>query len=336
MNLRVSFSFLRWGLLVLLLLLAACRGAELPTPAPTLTFPTAAAAATSEPILTEPTLAVTAVPTPTEIAAIEAAPTNTAIPTETAVPPTPSPTTTSNSPTTFAVVFVESNDTLNVRSGPGVSFGIVGTLPFNANDVQIVGTGQLVSGSTWVPVQRGNLSGWVNGRFLTEVVPNQTFCNDPAVTQMLTQLQTAVATQDDTLFAQLIHPERGLRIRLLWYEAEIRLDNQSLFSDSISYSWGAAAGSGEMIIGTPAEVLLPQLETDLLAATEVGCNELLSGNTAGFVVLPDSYAPINYITYYRPGTEEYAELNWGSWVVGLERWQGQYYLSTLVHYQWEP
>jgi hypothetical protein len=29
-------------------------------------------------------------------------------------------------------------------------------------------------------------------------------------------------------------------------------------------------------------------------------------------------------------------LKQGSWVVGLELWQGQYYLSTLVHYQWEP
>ena len=225
---------------------------------------------------------------------------------------------------------------LNVRSGPGVSFGIVGELLPDATDVQISGSGQLVAGSTWVPVQRGGLSGWVNSRFLTQFVPEDAFCGDTAVLQLLDRLQTAVTNQDDALMSQLIHPERGLRVRLLWYEAETWLDNRNLFSDSASYNWGAAAGSGEAIIGTPAEILLPRLQADFLEATETACNEILHGGTAGFVVLPDAYAPINYYTFYRPGTEEFAELNWGSWVVGLERWRGQYYLSTLVHYQWEP
>ncbi len=334
MNLRVNFSFLRWFLFLGMVLLAACRNAELPTPAPTLTVPTVL------PTISEP--ATKPIPTETTIPAATAVPTNTAIPptaataTQTAVPPTPSPTATSNNPTTFAVIFVESNDTLNVRSGPGVSFDIVGTLPPDTDDVQIIGTGQLVFGSTWVPVQQGSVSGWVNGRFLTQVVPSQTFCSETAVSQLLDQLKTAVANQDDAIFAQLIHPERGLRVRLLWHEAETRLDSQHLLNDPTSYSWGTAAGSGEAIIGTPANVLLPKLTADLLNAAELGCNEILRGGTAGFVTLPDEYAPINFYTFYRPGTEEFAELNWGSWAVGIEKWQGHYYLSTLVHYQWEP
>jgi hypothetical protein len=236
----------------------------------------------------------------------------------------------------YAVIFVEPNDVLNVRAGPGVNFGTVGELPPDANDVRLSGSGQLVSGSTWMPIQRGGVTGWVNSRFLTQFVPEDAFCGDRAVLQLLDRLETAVANQDDSLFAQLIHTERGLRVRLLWHQTETLLDSQGLFSDSASYNWGAAAGSGEAITGTPAEVLLPRLQTDLLDAAETACNELLHGGSAGFVVLPDAYAPINYYSFYRPGTEEFAGLNWGSWVVGLELWQGQYYLSTLVHYQWEP
>jgi hypothetical protein len=217
-----------------------------------------------------------------------------------------------------------------------VGFGVVGTLPPDATNVQIIGSGQLVAGSTWVPVQQGGLSGWVNSRFLTQFVPGNVFCGDTAVLRLLDQLQTAVANQDDAILAQLIHPERGLRVRLLWYEAETRLDNQGLLGDPASYNWGAAAGSGEAIIGTPAEILLPRLQADFLDASETACNEILHGGSAGFIVLPDAYNAVNYYSFYRPGTEEFAELNWGSWVVGLERWQGQYYLSTLVHYQWEP
>lgn len=317
-----------------MLFFAACGAEVLPTDVPTLAVPTslpATAAAPDQP---------TAVPTRTIPATEpEQLPTNTAtaVPsTNTPVPATSTPVTSTGIPTDFAVAFVEPDDILNVRAGPGVAFDIVGTLPPDATDVQITGSGQVVSGSTWVPVQRANLTGWVNSRFLTGFVPDETFCGNTAVLQLLDQLETAVANQDDALMSQLIHPERGLRVRLLWYQAETRLDHQNLFSDPTSYNWGNAAGSGEPILGTPAQVLLPRLQNDFLEATETACNEILHGGTAGFVILPDAYTPLNYYSFYRPGTEEFAELNWGSWMVGLELWQGEYFLSTLVHYQWEP
>ncbi len=319
----------------LLFLLAACGGAEeVPTPAATMVLPTQVPAVESAATETAPPVP-TAVPTSTATQIPAVTPVES--PTGTAVPPTntPIPGNSSQLPS-YAVVFVEPNDVLNVRAGPGVGFSIAGTLPPNATDVHITGSGQLVAGSTWVPVRRGELAGWVNSRFLTEHVTDDVFCGNTAVLQLLDRLETAVANQDDALFAQLIHPERGLRVRLLWHEAETRLDNQGLFSDPVSYSWGAAAGSGEIITGTPAQILLPRLQTDFVQATESACNEILHGGTAGIVVLPDLYAPLNYYSVYRPGTEEFAGLNWGSWVVGLERWQGQYYLSTLVHFQWEP
>ena len=334
MRFNTVIKQVRWiGLSFLLLLAVACGGLEASTPVPTLALPTQPPALES--VATEtPPPDPTAVPSSTDTEAPTTSPANTPI--ATAVPATATPPANTSNQTSYAVIFVEPNDTLNVRSGPGVDFGIVGTVPPTATDIQITGSGQFVSGSTWVPIQRGGLSGWVNSRFLTQIVPDETFCGDTAVSSLLDHLKTAVANQDDAIFAQLIHPERGLRVRLLWYEAETQLDNQNLFSDATSYNWGAAAGSGEAIIGTPAQVLLPRLQTDFLGATETACNEILHGGTPGFVVLPDSYTAINTYAFYRPGTEEYAGLNWGTWVVGLELWQGQYYLSTLVHYQWEP
>ncbi|MCB8979294.1 MAG: SH3 domain-containing protein [Ardenticatenaceae bacterium] len=320
-------------ILGLTLLLTACGGAEAPTAVPTLALPT------TPPVVNEQLPEPTAVPTATPPDLPEAVPTDvgpspTAVPDATAVPPTP--TTFAGTGAAFATIFVEPNDVLNVRSGPGVNFGIVGSIPPNATDVQITGSGQLVSGSTWVPVQRGAVAGWVNSRFLTGFVSDSTFCNDNAVMQLLERVNTAVANQDDAALAQLIHPERGLRVHLLWYEKETLLDNQSVFGDATSYNWGNAAGSGEAILGTPAQVLLPRLQTDLLGATEMACNEILHGGTPGLITLPDAYAPLNFYSFYRPGTEEFAGLNWGTWVVGVEQWQGQYYLSSLVHYQWEP
>ncbi|WP_420630213.1 SH3 domain-containing protein [Candidatus Leptofilum sp.] len=332
---------MKWVIgLITILLVAACGSETLPTAVPTLNVPTSLPATDAVP--EEPTAVPTNTPPaiepeqlPTE-AATAVSPTNTPEPTPTPLTPTATATTSSGSAGNFSVIYVEPNDVLNVRSGPGVAFGIVGSIPPTATDVQITGSGQLVSGSTWVPVQRGNLTGWVNSRFLTGNLSDATFCENTAVLQLLNQLETAVANQDDALLAQLIHPERGLRVRLLWYEAETRLDNQNLLGDPTSYNWGNAAGSGEPILGTPEQVLLPRLQNDFLGATETACNSILHGPTPGFVVLPDTYAPLNHYSYYRPGTAEFDGLNWGSWAIGVELWQGSYYVSALLHYQWEP
>ncbi len=70
----------------------------------------------------------------------------------------------------YRVVGVASNDVLNIRSGPGVSHGIVGMFPPNARHVRITGRiRSLPSGAVWVEVRSATLPdgvGWVNGRFL--------------------------------------------------------------------------------------------------------------------------------------------------------------------------
>jgi hypothetical protein len=37
---------------------------------------------------------------------------------------------------------------------------------------------------------------------------------------------------------------------------------------------------------------------------------------------------------YRPAPAD-QELDWGTWVVGIERWQERYFVSFLVHFEWE-
>lgn len=309
----------------LLILLVSCGPAG-ETPEPTLQMPTAV-----PPTLIVPPIGDTANATPPSPLPTPPSPAPTIAPTST---PTASPTPIALA---YRVAFVTSDDTLNVRSGPGVAYDIVGRLSPRAAGVQITGSGVVVDGSTWTPIAAGSLRGWVNSRFLTTDIPQAQFCADAAVTRLIAELQTAVANRDDALLGQLIHPERGIRIHTYWWNAAVLIrgaEAQRLFSSPTSYDWGIADGSGLPIVGSFAQVILPDLERDLLLASEKGCQEILHGATAGWVRLPDGYEQAPYVSLYRPAKDDIS-FDWGTWVIGVEWWNGRYYLSYLVHYQWE-
>lgn len=324
-----KLNVIRLYLFLLIVLLAAACSASGTEPTPQLIMPTAVV--TVDTAAAQPTTTSTLPAPPT----IEPA-------TASAVTSTPQPTAQPAQPSAgevqYQVAFVTADDTLNVRSGPGVANEVVGELAPYASGVRITGPGQKADGSTWVPIAAGALTGWVNGRFLTETVTETAFCSDTAVNKLLSDLATAVINQDGNLLAQLIHPERGLRLRHAWWNPEVSISQTSarqIFTSAAGYDWGVEDGSGFPIVGSFKEEILPLLQRDLVLAAETGCDEIIHGGTAGFVRLPDGYDAVHYYSLHRPGTEEFAGMNWGTWVAGVEQWQGAYYLSFLVHFQWE-
>ncbi len=136
----------------------------------------------------------------------------------------------------------------------------------------------------------------------------------------------------------LVHPERGLHLRHSWWNPEIRLDGsevEDIFISQAEYDWGVEDGSGFSIVGPFSQVIYPLIEQDFLPATESECNVILHGGTAGLVQLPPEYESINFYSFHRPGTDELNGMDWGSWVIGIESWQGAYYLSYMIHFAWE-
>ena len=345
-------------LLILTLVLSACGGNEppvlvIPTPTGGTAAPTIAPTAAGE----LPTVAPTAVaPTPTlagpqPTATLPPPPTVAPpLPTSapgaqpTTVPPTSAPTETpiaSLEPVAgsgYRVAFVAANDTLNVRNRPNANAAVVAQLPANATGVQVIGEGQSIrGGSLWLPVETDAGDGWVNSHFLTEDVSHATFCADPEVAKLLETFQEAIEEEDGRLLRQLVHRDRGLRVRLNWWNEEILVageDIQTIFRAQKKYDWGTEDGSGEEIRGSFSEVAMPRLERDLLGATSWGCDQGIFGGTAGSTTLPEGYEAVRYYSAHRAAPAE-QELDWGTWIIGIERWEGEYYLSYLVHYRWE-
>ena len=336
-------NFRLWQLLIgaaLLPVLVACGADSEPEADVTLVIPTVVTevdvTAAPEAVSTEPAPRPTDPPPPT-IAPADITPES--------VDPTPTsePGATPAGPTVeivdiYRVAFVDENDVLNVRAGAGVDFDVVGELQPDATGISITGQGEVVEGSVWVPIATGRISGWVNSLFLTRDMKNDAVCDAAAVQQLMADLELALTDKDNNALANLIHPERGIHVHYNWWSDEVWLRHEevdSLFTDNTDYTWGVQDGSGLEQIGTFSEIMLPMLQKDLLGASEYACNELLNGGTAGLVVLPAGFEQYNFRSFYRPFPEGGVEMDWGSWAVGFEEWDGNWYITYLVHYQWE-
>lgn len=333
--------------LALLIVSAACGGNEppvliVPTPATsTIAVPTTdsqsstiapaveippVAGATVQSTATLPLMPTVAPPLPTDTPDVR--------------PPTatPAPISEPEAAVDYRVAFVAANDTLNVRRRPGTNAAVIAELPADATGIQVIDEGETLLGdSLWLPVETAAGDGWVNSRFLTEDVGRDQFCADPEVNELLDALQEAIANEDGELLGELVHPDRGLRLRVTWWNNEILVtgkDIEALFRAPEQYDWGIEDGSGEEIRGSFGEIMLPRLERDLLGASEWACDEGQFGPTAGSTVLPEGYEAVRFYSAHRAAPAD-LELDWGTWLIGVERWEGRYYVSYLVHYRWE-
>ncbi len=239
---------------------------------------------------------------------------------------------------TYRVAFVEQNDVLNVRAGPGVEFDIQGELaPGTARLNQIDSARSSIDG-LWFRISDGQTDGWVNSRYLVEVTDPGIFCDSPRVEALLEEFILTMSSGDGQRLSDLVAESRGIRFRRHWWNPEVYYQHDEvsgIFEDERSLLWGIADGSGEAIEGTFSNTIGPLITSNLLKWTENDCNNIVHGGTAGLVVLPESYEGVNYFSLYRAPGKDAFELDWGTWVVGIESWEGEYYLSFMVHYEWE-
>lgn len=321
MRLRIVF-------LLLALLLTACAPQETATPE-VLPASTALATETPAPVLPTDTPEVATPPEP-----VETATTASVLPAATSILPA---TTAVYNP--YAVILVESDDVLNIRSAAGVGHPVVGTLPPGATTINRTGPVFGAGGSDWVEIQTASGTGWVNSHFLTEYVAPSAFCSDARVTNLLDNLKTALLTSNGELFSSLVSPVHGLDLRLWRYGTSANYSPKEAawaFSSDYVVSWGPAPGSGDATLGTFSAQPLPKLQEVFGANYSLHCNDTLDLATFSLAPWPSEYANVNFYTVYKPGSEQYGGLDWRAWIAGIEYVNGQPTLFALFNFQWEP
>jgi hypothetical protein len=239
----------------------------------------------------------------------------------------------------YAVILVSPDDVLNIRTGAGVGNAIAGTLEPTATDVNRPGPASTADGERWVEIQSPSGNGWVNGNFLTEYVAPSTFCSDTRVTTFLDNLKTAMLNSNGELLSSLVSPVHGLDVRL-WRNGTVANYTSEeaswAFRSEYVVTWGPAPGSGAETSGTFNAEPLPKLQEVFSSSYTLHCNDTLDLATFSTDPWPREYSNINYYMVYKPGTEQYGELDWRAWTDGGEYVQGKPMLFSLIHYQWEP
>ena len=176
----------------------------------------------------------------------------------------------------------------------------------------------------------------VPGVTATAPAPAANFCQDPQVTALIDSFKKAITTGDGPLLASLVSPTNGMDVAFYHNGNVINYDQQHaqfLFETTFEADWGAQPASGEATIGSFHDVVVPELVKSFNQPYTLHCNELKYGGASYPVNFP--YQKDFYSIYY-PGTDANGNMDWHTWVMGIEYVNGKPYIYALTQFFWEP
>jgi hypothetical protein len=239
----------------------------------------------------------------------------------------------------YAVILVAPGDMLNIRSGPGIVNPVIATFLGTETNVIRTGPSAMVYGSLWVEVQKpGGGTGWVYAAYLTEYVPQATFCANTSVSSLITNLDTALTTDNGLQLSSLVSPAHGMAVYLWRYGNRVIFmpnDARWVFHSTYEHNWGSAPASGLETTGSFHVSVLPYLQDVFNASYTLTCNSLGTAPQYGDQPWPVLYTNVNYYTVFKSGTPG-VDLDFRFFLVGVEFVQGQPYVFSLIHFAWEP
>ncbi|HUE98277.1 MAG TPA: hypothetical protein VMN99_03420 [Anaerolineales bacterium] len=167
--------------------------------------------------------------------------------------------------------------------------------------------------------------------------PNPTsICTDPQVPAMIDSFKTAILNSDGLLLSSLVSPARGMDVAYFRDGTVITYTQEHakfLFETTFEVDWGTEPGSGSPKRGPFHDVIVPELVSMFNQPYTLHCNELKHGGATYELQWP--YQEEFYSVHF-PGTLENGNLDWHTWVMGIEYVSGKPYVYALIQFFWEP
>ena len=171
----------------------------------------------------------------------------------------------------------------------------------------------------------------------TVAYPNPaTICGDPQVTALIESFKKAILTSDGLLLSTLVSPARGMDVAffrdgtVITYKPE---HAKFLFETTFEVDWGTEPGNGAVKRGSFHDVVVPELTRTFNQPYTLHCNELKHGGATYELEWP--YQNEFYSIHF-PGTAANGNLDWQTWVMGIEYVSGKPYVYALIQFFWEP
>ncbi len=162
------------------------------------------------------------------------------------------------------------------------------------------------------------------------------FCTDPQIPALLGSLKTAVLNSDGLRLSSLVSPTRGMDVAFLRDGTVITYDQEHakfLFETTFEVDWGVMPGSGLAKKGSFHDVIVPELVKAFNQPYSLSCNDLKHGGATYELTWP--YKGDFYSVHF-PGTEATGNLDWHTWVTGIEYVNNKPYIYALMQFFWEP
>ena len=247
----------------------------------------------------------------------------------TAAPTTAATTTTTTAPQRrMGVVLLapdQSNNKLNLRSGPGTQNPVVDDLQPAEADLVPTGAIEVVDGRVWHELASAEGSGWAYGYYLTETWSpsdvEQEWDWRAALEDFANALVLGEGLQDAVSWRGLfvIHFDDNLR---RWPPDDL----PALHQDDSDLRWsntGASADQGgDATVGSWKEVIADPFLADYLdedVDIEVGGLTLGANATLPGSAISSAFANFPWVAIHDPGDDEtLGGLDWSTWLVFLE------------------
>ncbi len=162
------------------------------------------------------------------------------------------------------------------------------------------------------------------------------FCADSQPQALINNFKSALQASNGSLLASLVSPIHGMDTRLYRNGLVVNYDQQHaqlLFDSTDRIDWGAAP-SGLETKGTFNQVIVPALLKVFNKDYMLDCDQVQIGGATYKAIWP--YAGINFYSVYFAGTPNSNNLDWRTWLIGMEYVKGQPYLYAIMQFFWEP
>ncbi len=251
---------------------------------------------------------------------------------------TPTETGVTVAPRLYAVILVPEGGMLPAYSAPGSGSASAGALGWNAAGFISTGRVEVLGSETWLEIRTPDGGPvWVDRKFLTEYVPSADFCADGRAVSLFDTLYEAARTNDGRILTPIVSPVHGLTVTYIHNGNPKVYDPAQagmVFGSLEVVDWGLGPGSGLPVQGTFEDLVRPDLLA-VFASAETHCNTIQLGGASYSVSWPSIWKNINFYSVYKPGTPG-MEMDWMTWVTGVEYVDGAPYLFSLSRYNWEP